>query len=457
MEAIKGNYLPHQVEAIRWLVSMETGAILADEPGMGKTVVTIGLFLEKPVRTTLIIAPKSVVPQWESEIRKFSDLSVSVVDKRAPPSGQFPDVCLASYSVLKRLPDDLLPWLFQIKWDRVVCDEAHAMKNGSSQTFLNAMRLQADCRIALTGTPIQNKSADLISLAQWIRYQGPMHDLQDMCRRIVLRRTMEDSFPMPDLDIRIHPVDFTPQEREVYDGMEAFAEQRINKTGMYMEVLEMILRCRQICIHPQLFIKGMRKKLSVECEGLADDLLSEDWVGSSTKIDEVCRLLSGHADKSIVFCSFVDEMELLTSNLSRVGIESLSFHGGLGSEAREEVLSRFRNDPSVRVLAVQIAAGGAGLNLQVASRVYVLSPHYNPMMEVQALGRCYRHGQSKPVQMIKLVMRDSIEERICEIQEKKLEIVSEALGDSRIFNRMSPSAVLTTADIRFLFNRSLKV
>jgi SNF2 family DNA or RNA helicase len=459
MASFNGSYLPHQMEAIQWLVEKESssprGAILADEPGMGKTIVTIGLMLERPVEKTLIIAPKSVVPQWVSEIERFSDLSVEVVDGNDPWFDYPPDVCVTTYAFLQRMSGSE-SWLYGMHWDRIVCDEAHVMRNPNSKTFKNATRLRADSRIALTGTPIQNKAADMKSLSRWIGYPDVESGLRSICKNLVLRRVVEDSFSMPELDIRVHPVDFSEEERFVYEQVENFASERVASAFSHMEVLEMLMRCRQICIHPQLFIDGVRKKLSVEREGL-EALLSENWTGSSSKIDALCDLVSQHSDKAIVFCSFVGEMEMIAQALGSRGVMNLSFHGGLDSDTREDVLSRFREDGAVQVLLVQIAAGGAGLNLQVANRVYVMSPHYNPTMEVQALGRCYRHGQCKPVQVIRLVMRDSIEERICEIQDKKLTLISETLSDPRIFQRMAPSSMMTTSRARFIFKKRLAV
>jgi SNF2 family DNA or RNA helicase len=470
---------PFQAEAVRWLMARERsigGAILADEPGMGKTIMTIGLMKNSPVAHTLILAPKSVVPQWASEIRKFSDLTVDTVERKTPRPIVLADVTVAPYSVLLRLepkkksrfgeqqePRD--HWISQTLWGRAVIDEAHAIKNRRTKLAKGAAGLKTAYKIALTGTPIQNSRADLYALADWIGYGGK-DEVRKICEAVVLRRTMEDvdSFKLPELSMSVIPVDLSEEERFMYNYVYQYARERAAEgmqTNQRMEVLEAIMRCRQMCCHPQVFINGMRKKFSVDLEmtGFDEDLIADDWTEDSSKtaalIDAIAKQPA--EDKAIVFCSFVDEMRIFSKILGEQSIESDMFHGGLNSEQRSDVLDRFRDPASgIRVLFVQIAAGGVGLNLQEANRVYVLSPQWNPMLEVQALGRCHRQGQQRPVHFVRLIAKNTIEERICDVQERKLALVSAALNDPRIHAKMAANKQmnLTRGDVKYLFRAS---
>jgi SNF2 family DNA or RNA helicase len=473
---------PFQADAVRWLMARERsigGAILADEPGMGKTIMTIGLMKNSPVAHTLILAPKSVVPQWASEIRKFSNLTVDVIERKTPRPIVLADVTVAPYSVLLRLepkkkrdeqakkrariqqePRD--HWISETLWGRTVIDEAHAIKNRRTKLAKGAAGLKTAYKIALTGTPIQNSRADLYALADWIGFSGK-DEVRKICEAVVLRRTMDDidSFKLPELTMTVLPVDLSEEERYMYEYVYQYARKRAAEgmqTNKRMEVLEAIMRCRQMCCHPQVFINGMRKKFSVDLEmtGFDQDLIADDWTEDSTKTAALIDAIAAQPadEKAIVFCSFVDEMRIFSKILSAQSIESDMFHGGLNSEQRSDVLDRFRDPESgIRVLFVQIAAGGVGLNLQEASRVYILSPQWNPMLEVQALGRCYRQGQQRPVHFVRLIAKNTIEERICDVQERKLALVSAALNDPRIHAKMAANKHmnLTRGDVKYLF------
>lgn len=469
MDSFKGSYLIHQRTGIEWLCQKELhGAILADEPGMGKTVMTIGLMLERPTKT-LIVSPKSVVHQWVSEIRRFCDIPVVAVTKASPRPALLnqtgPTVVVINYGAFQR-NKEYIHWVFQELWGRVVCDEGHVMKNPKAQVFEGLSHLASRSRVVLTGTPIQNKERDLLTIAKWLGVQTDANDVRAICERCVLRRTMEDvpDFKLPELTLNVHHVEFTPEEKKMYDEVESYARDCAHHAmanGGAMEILEAILRCRQICSHPQLFIDGMRKKLSVELDGKFDEaLLAKDWVILSSKMRAVRDLILEHVqeDKSVVFCTFVKEMFMCQEEMARCGIKTLTFYGAMDDDERADTLAQFREDPDVRVLFVQILAGGTGLNLQSANRVYVMSPQYNPTWEIQAKGRCFRHGQQKPVYFTRLVMQDSIEGNIIEVSERKLALISSALGDPRISSELTTTAArgLTRKDVRTIFRRNKK-
>jgi transcription termination factor 2 len=480
------TFMPHQIKAIEWMIEREAtplavshgrGGILADEPGMGKTLMTIGLMLARRVPRTLIVAPKSVVAQWASEIRRFSDLTVEMIersDKDPLKPGDLPEVTVVSYSVLRAMRQvksnpslqQTFHWILDIPWNRVVLDEAHVIKNHKSQTAKGAFRLSLSAtKFALSGTPIQNSRSDMVTLAGWIGYTRT-DDIRQMCKDLVLRRTMEDvpEFTLPPLESKLVEVEFSPEERELYDSVEDYARRRLARAMSKanrnnLEILEIILRCRQLCSHPQIFIEGMRKKYSVDYEDdLDEDLIDSDWEGPASKIDALVSTIEQRVpegDKAIVFCSFVQEMRLTADALAGMGMRCVLFHGQMNQDKRLEALETFRCDPSARILVAQIQAGGVGLNLQGANHVFVMSPQWNPMWEIQALGRCYRHGQTKPVTLMRMVVKDTIDTRICEIQNQKLQLVSTALDDPRITTKLSNAGpmTLTLRDVKRMFRK----
>ena len=487
---LKGEhrFLTHQVTGVDWMISRELdpkvrGGILADEPGMGKTIMTIGLMLALPQKRTLIVAPKSVVHQWYMEVRKFSDLSVAMVDRQTEPMAKadLPSVVIVSYGLLRPdrttkkqkttgsflavARDPKYHWIMDVPWNRIVLDEAHTMKNPKTQVAKGAMRLRVNAvKFALTGTPIQNSRTDLMTLAGWMGY-FESSTARDVCQRLVLRRTIEDvpDFVLPPLRVRVEQIDLHDLERAMYEAVEQYARRRVanalKSTRNNMEILEAILRCRQICSHPQMFIDGMRKKMTVDYEDdFREELLEDDWTEPVSKMDRTVKVIQDmpEGEKAVIMCSFIQEMTTYAAAIEDCmpGIRCAMFHGGLNDDKRVQVLEEFRTAPETRVLLVQILAGGTGLNLQDANHVIILSPQWNPMWEVQALGRCYRHGQTRPVTLTRMVVRQSIEERICEIQSDKLNMVSAALDDPRIGQKLALADLgLTARDIKKMFRK----
>lgn len=461
--------VPHQTDGVRWAMQREDrrdprGGILADEPGMGKTIMTLALVLgdERPTDRTLIFAPKSVVPQWLSEIQRFTDLqalAASKTDGSARPGEPF-QVAVACYSVLQR-SHDRSHWIFGEQWHRVVADEGHVMRNPRTQIYAGLAALRAACKWALTGTPVQNSIEDVISIAKWLG-APPMPKKTFTARGYILRRRLCDlpRSPLPPLVIRHERLQFgREEERLLYQRVEDACRRKVARamrSNNQMDIFEAIMRCRQVCSHPQIYLDAVR------CCGRGADALDEDalpaaWEGGATKMDALAGIVSatlGTGDKSIVFCCFVKEMVTYDRHLREaVGVQTFLFHGQMNDAERSASIAGFRDTALPAVMLAQINAGGCGLNLQWANRVYVLSPNYNPTLEIQALGRVFRHGQAKPVVFTRLIMSDTVEDRICEIQEKKLALISEVLNDPDIKRRLSEMNLhLTNQIVRQIFN-----
>lgn len=449
--------LPHQERAVAWLVHRETthqgGSLLSDDPGLGKTVMSLAVFEANPVERTLVVCPKSVKTQWALECSRFT--------KGPMPCALLPGerealggITLCSYGMLVACLNSKKKGFnpLETHWDRVVLDEAHVIKNPRTKTFQAVMRLSCDMRLGLTGTPIQNCRTDWESLKSFLRVSGDAP--------FMLRRTLEDvpEICLPTLSVDVRVLDLDDSERIFYNKGFELARLMARKGlshGNTMEVLEALLRCRQMCVHPKLFVEGMAKKVHLWMD--EDHDIPDIPKGLPVKARALKALLETvpSGEKAIVFCSFVHEMVLYRTEL---GLEdtSLMFHGSLNDAQRVHVLQRFRDDPSMGILFVQIQAGGTGLNLQVANWAFVMSPQWNPTWEVQALGRVYRHGQFRPVQFIRMVVKDTIEDRIWEIQERKLQMIASTLEDPRVLEKMKQRGValgLTRGDLRHLFKK----
>ena len=490
-ERLKGTLKsPYQPAGVRFMILKELtgpGCILADDMGLGKTVMTVAFILgmhEPGQAPTLVVAPKSVCPQWKDEVHKFSNLRCSVYDRGNVEEGI--DVLVVSYSFFMR-ESCLGTGMFTKKFHRVILDEAHFVKNFNTVTSKHIRELQAHKRLCLSGTPIQNDPKDLFSLVRWIYQEEPqlidklnmssrckasrMHCIEFIRNNMIMRRTLDDvskfneSLTLPSLDVKVVSIPFTkPEELLLYQHVEEIAKERIKNvlkqynTQGNMDILEALLRCRQVCIHSRLFLdaareqQGMYHKWKVPAK-----YLTNGFNIPSTKLETLVNMIQSHpTDKTLVFSTFVKEMRCIREMLRAAGIQSLLYHGDMSGPERESVLNKFKTpEDKNMVLIIQMNAGGTGLNLQIANRCYMTSPAYNPSLELQCIARAHRTGQTKDVTCIRLVMRDTVEEKILDIQKKKLDMISEALNDERISEKLNKNQMhLTKDDICALFNLS---
>lgn len=436
IKELKGRLIvPHQRNGVLWLLTRENlynGGILCDEMGLGKTIQVITLILSHKVENTLILMPKSVVLQWKAEIQKFApNLSVSIFDgKKYEPA----DVTLCSYSRVftRTKTGNYLTPLHNIHWGRIVIDEAHEIRNPKSKLFGSVSRLSAKYKFALTGTPIFNKMSDFVTLCMFVGVSklGVQQDFDGIKKKYVLRRTKDDIraiTKLPPCKVNQINIKMTEQERDLYTRVFEMAQNKImtsSQKELNMEILEGILRCRQVMIHPQLYLDGICKKMD-------DDPV--EWEGQSTKIQQMVDMIKGHPkEKSIVFCQFVQEMDIIQQALE--GIQCFRIDGGVSSINRQKQIKQYRESKPGSVFLVQIKSGGVGLNLQEATQVYITTPSWNSATELQAIGRAHRNGQTQVVTVNRLVCIGddhtySIEESIAKLQDIKNEICAEVLDD----------------------------
>jgi SNF2 family DNA or RNA helicase len=450
---LEGRY---QQEGVEWMLAKEMSptpfGILADDMGLGKTMQAISLIKNNPLpQGTLIVVMVGTLAQWRDALIDFGGMRPIIVQSSykgiLPPQS---DVVLTAYSSFqgRHIP----PCLTSNGWSRIVLDEGHVIRNPKTRLFIELSKLSATRRWILTGTPIQNGEKDLKTLASWLavgnRAAAPPFIMDDFCRQHVLRRTQnqvavdEPSLQLPPLTTRVVRITFDdPVERALYDSVESsFKETLAQSNSRHATAIEGLMRCRQICTHPSLYYEGLDRKESkrrrVGNQSHVSSSNSAVRTTHSSKLVYLSEQIHAHQhDKTLVFCTWTLEMKLLQHELKRRGIAALIFDGNLSRDAKEMVLYNYKQT-SIPVLILQINCGSTGLNLQCAKRIYITSPHWNPCVELQAIGRAYRKGQKEPVTCTRLVMAGTVEERCIDIQQRKATMISDAMDDNEIYQRL---------------------
>jgi len=471
---------PYQREGVLWMLMRELGnsvvkgGFLCDEMGLGKTVQIISTILGNPGKKTLIVVPKSIVNQWRDEIFKFAPgLSVVLYDgpKRALTRVNFDqtDVVIAPYSVMvkKGQPKGTPIELHQYRWGRIVLDEGHEIRSSSSKIHVNVKALVSQIRWVVSGTPVYNSMKDFVALSSFLGIpSNVVQSLKDKVRNTyVLRRTKQDvaefnkRLELPPCDFKNVELDMYPDElklyKDVFEKAQDTVREIMNKEtyGMHtMHLLECFLRTRQAMIWPQLYIDGMAKKESeVSCS----------WDGRSKKMDTLFELIATHpTEKSLVFCQFMEEMNHIEKTLQGRGHTIFRIDGSVDQATRVERLELFRRFSGACVFIIQIKSGGQGLNLQEATRVYIMAPSWNPATELQAIARSHRTGQANRVTVRKLVYMGteelpSIEESMMALQGAKSKVSSEVLNDPRLEHQLPTSnknVELSIREIKKIFH-----
>ncbi len=424
---------PYQRQGVSWLVFLRDaglGAVLADDMGLGKTLQALCALRGR----ALVVCPRSVVHNWEAEIRRFRPgLRASIYHGPKRVLDPTADVTLTTYAIL-RLDADALA---RHGWDVVVLDEAQAIKNPDSQAARAAYAIEAGFRVALSGTPVENRLDDLWSQLHFTnrgllggrgafdeRFARPIaagepgaaERLRKKVRPFVLRRLKKEVAPElpPRLEASLY-CELEEQERAVYDAVRAAARkevvQRLAEGGSVLAALEALLRLRQAACHPAL-VPGQFATTSAKVERLVEAL--EDAAAD------------GH--KALVFSQWTSLLDLVEPHLTRVGITFVRLDGS--TRDRGAVVARFQSDDGPPVMLISLKAGGTGLNLTAADHVYLVDPWWNPAVEDQAADRAHRIGQDKPVMVYRLVAKDTVEEGILALQERKRQLAEAALGEA---------------------------
>jgi len=445
-EDLCGDLREYQQSGVDWLVFLretKLGGILADDMGLGKTVQALCAMKGR----SLVVAPTSVLRNWESEANRFRPmLKVQVYHGAGRALDKTADLTITSYALLRRDVDKLK----KVVWNTVILDEAQSIKNPESQVSQAAYQLNGECRLTLTGTPIENRLDELWSQFHFLnpgflsgrrdfqeRYAKPIamgdHQvakrLRDRIGPFVLRRLKSEVAPElpPRTDIELRCT-LSDEERQIYDAVRASTYKTVVEQlgkGSVMAALEALLRLRQASCHTGL-LPG--------CEA-----------ETSSKVDLLIRTLtqliaSNH--KSLVFSQWTGLLDRIEPHLRAGGIPFVRLDGS--TRDRAGVVAEFQDPNGPPVFLVSLKAGGTGLNLTAADHVFLMDPWWNPAAEDQAADRAHRIGQDKPVMVMKLVAEETVEERILELQERKRAVAEAALGSG---GNMGAAGGITKKDL----------
>jgi non-specific serine/threonine protein kinase len=454
--SLAGTLRPYQQVGVRWLyllAQLRLGACLADDMGLGKTIQILSLLLvlkneagdtRKPC---LLVAPASLLANWAAEIARFApSLKAIVVHPSAAPAetrtmdgaNNLADVdfVITSYGFLARAP-----WLGTTPWRLVVLDEAQAIKNPAAKQTKTVKQLRADTRVALTGTPIENRLSDLWSIFDFInpgllgsskefssfvkrladRPHNPYGPLRDLVRPYILRRLKIDKNIIADLPDKTEVKTFCPLSRK----QAALYQQAVNDLSDQLDdvdgiqrkgvVLAFLMRLKQICNHPS--------------QWLGDGSWAEEDSGKLARLRDITEVIAARQEKVLVFTQFRETTAPLLAFLGSVfGRAGLVLHGETEVKKRKDLVRQFQEDENVPFFVLSLKAGGAGLNLTAASHVIHFDRWWNPAVENQATDRAFRIGQTKNVLVHKFICRGTVEDKIDQMIESKQQLAGDFLS-----------------------------
>ena len=432
---LKAILRPYQGVGVNWLAFLRAtglGGILADDMGLGKTVEALCVFSQR----TLVVCPTSVLANWRSELSRFRpSLRVCAYHGPLRKLDDTADVTLTTYAILRLDRDELT----RKRWGMAILDEAQAIKNPDSQVARAAYAIEADFRLAMTGTPVENRLDELWSLMHFVNrgllggrrefdggFARPIADgvagaaeaLRRRIRPFVLRRRKVEVAPeLPPRTEATLTVTLDDHERAIYEAVRAATQTELvaalagSERLDVMKALEALLRLRQAACHPGL-LPGQKAATSSKLEALLEAL--------QTAAED------GH--KALVFSQWTSLLDLIEPALVQDGIPFVRLDGS--TRDRAGVVDTFQTDAGPPVMLISLKAGGTGLNLTAADHVFLCDPWWNPAVEDQAADRAHRIGQERPVMIYRLVAAGTVEERILELQARKRAVGDAALGDA---------------------------
>ena len=446
---------PYQRDGFLWMARINSwgaGALLADDMGLGKTVQTIAfLLLKKDEGPSLVVAPASVASNWKTEIERFAPtLNVQILNfvanrQKTIEEAKAGDVIVTTYGILLSIQDDIT----RKHWNVACLDEAHIIKNRGAKTSAAAMKIQADNRVMLTGTPVQNHLGELWNLFQFVnpgllgnyehfsqKFIIPIEGFKDKEKQVqlerivhpfMLRRTKQAVLKeLPEKTEIYHTVELNRDELAIYESIRIRAEKMLQAAGadIDMHVLAEITRLRQAACSAQL--------------------IEPKWAGESSKVITLVELLQGvieGGNRALVFSQFVSFFDIVRKELDRLGMKYFYIDGSTPLKQRTAMVDAFQQGENA-IFLISLKAGGLGLNLTGANYVFHLDPWWNPAVEQQATDRTYRIGQQQAVTVYHLVSKNTIEEKIIRLHQTKRDLAESILAGTDASYRLTGKDLL---------------
>ncbi|MBX2923935.1 MAG: SNF2 helicase associated domain-containing protein [Chitinophagaceae bacterium] len=460
---------PYQVAGYHWLNYLSEvgwGGILADDMGLGKTVQALS-FLQfyrdyNHMLKAIVVCPTTLMFNWENEIKKFTpDLTYYIhhgPDRARDKEAFAPyNIIITTYGTLR----SDIKLLTDIQFDYVVLDESQAIKNPQSKVTRAAGLLTARNRLCLSGTPLQNNTFDIYAQMNFLNpgmlgtveyfrneFATPIDKFGEQDRKehlkkllypFILRRTKEQvAKDLPDKTETILFCEMQAEQREIYDAyrndyrnkiLGVISEQGIEKSQL--TILQGLMKLRQICDSPAIMNEPER------------------YPNHSIKLEEIGRELTENISnhKALIFSQFLGMLALIKGKLKELDVPFEYFDGSTSATDREKAITRFQNDDTCRVFLISLKAGGVGLNLTAADYVYIVDPWWNPAVEQQAIDRTHRIGQTKNIFAYRMICKDTIEDKILQLQERKRSLAKDLIADDSTFVKS-----LTREDVEYLFS-----
>lgn len=457
---------PYQQKGVAWCVKLETrgrrvggelikSGVIADEMGLGKTIQMIGLIICNIKPHTLIVVPRSLLDQWDETIQTTTGHvpliyhgtgASNITDQDLEDS----PIVLTTYGFISTRTKTLA----QVKWDRIIYDEAHHLRNSKTRVFKSASKMKASHKWFVTGTPIQNKLKDLYSLCNLMgvdrEYYSKINNIGKIVSRLILKRTKaEVGIILPKLTHHSIIVEWSSEkERIIAEDIHVFITgsllqgcRTINPyRAMNLHIFAILHKARQSCIDMKL-INTHSLSLLKTLGGIYADLNINEYKEFGSKVNKLMTTIiekKGNGKPKLVFCNFYAEIDTVAHILTINGMNVAAFDGRISSNDRETRLK----DNTLDALILQINTGCEGLNLQQYKEIYFMTPQWNPAVQDQAIARCHRIGQTEPVDVFNFHMRsfskiyptNSLDMHIASVQRRKridmsyLDCVEQTIG-----------------------------
>ncbi|MDU4603432.1 MAG: DEAD/DEAH box helicase [Clostridium perfringens] len=475
-KALNAELRPYQKEGFKWIneiTDLGFGGVLADDMGLGKTLQIIAFLLSQKKSKSIVVVPTSVIYNWMDEFEKFApSIRIGLVhgskSKRDKVLRDFKrglgikieeenlkeksyekyDVLLTTYGTLKN--DEKA--YENLSFDYCIIDEAQNIKNPTAQATLSVKNIKSRCNIALTGTPIENNLMELWSIfdfvmpgylftkdrfrERFILDESNLSELKSLITPFILRRLKEDVLSeLPEKLEKKYLVEMKGKQKQLYSFYVKAIKNQLNENKSYeksgrdkINLFAYLTKLREICLDPSLVVP--------------------DYTGGSSKltvVKEIVKDASESGKKILLFSQFTSVLQKIEEDFKKEDISYLYLDGGTSAKDRVERVKKFNEDSNIKVFLISLKAGGVGLNLTSASVVIHFDPWWNPAVEEQATDRAHRFGQENKVEVIKLVAKDTIEEKIVLMQEDKRELIQSLMDgktmDGKVLKRLTEEEI----------------